>query len=642
MLQELESEAAVQKVLSSSSGLERPAEFCQVKKIIPSLFDRIPPFQRYRLGALLADFSRVATETDTPNEIYGAVNALLLQVLEFDRIAIRFVDPGSSTLTDTFVSGYPIGAWGANSTRPISGTITEAVFESGQPILITNCNDDAVLRRYPNLKISSSALPSLICVPMMNGETVVGVVLIRSSRVRAYSGRDLNILRQMTAHFTPALISSREWAVTQKEVHDRTVLAEIGRLASSTTDIGSVWEQIVGSALKLIHFDRMVLAIVEEDGETITDRFVYGVRLENWDENPQRKKLKVPADWVMRSMGTQVVEKKENDAAHLDLLGYVMSERTGLKTAMYAPLMGSDQVIGTVSLRSLKENAFAEKDRLLFEQIVEQISGSVASAELYRRSQRLTREMESRVRLELENKKLEQLNQTKARFISMVSHELRTPLTSVIAFTDIIGQNRDGSLNERDLAHLSIVKRNGSRLKLLIEDLLVMSEMDSGDISTANLEFSLKESIEQLADSIDPILAAKNQTLVTSFSNPGIILVSDRIRLEQILANLLSNASKYSDSYSEIKIDVIEQNGRVSISVIDYGDGIGEDEIPSLFNEFSRLDNEATKAAQGSGLGLAISRQLARALGGTLEVSSKKGEGSIFTVVIPDHLSKAV
>ncbi len=612
-----------------------------MRKYLGYISDFVPALRRRRLVNLLDEFSRRAKETDSPDAFYANVNALLSELLDFDRLAIRFVDSESSTYTDTYVVGHQVHLWGDSGTHTLTGSASGAVVETGEPLVLNDCSEPEVLDRFPDLRVNARRLPSLVCVPLLHEGRVAGTINLRSTKARAYPDRAVQTLEAIAKRLAPELVNSEQWSMSRREAHERTVLADIERLTGSTIDFGEVWDEFVAAVNGLIHFDRMVLAVIDEDGETIVDRFVYGLRIENWDENPERPRIKVPAHGVIRTMRAEVLTKEQNDAAHIDLMGYVMSEQTGLKSAMFAPIIAGDRAIGTISVRALEENAFSEADRLLFERIATRIGAAVVAAELYSRSVRLADEMHSRVGLEMENRKLEEMNRAKVWFISMVSHELRTPLTSIIAFTDLLGRNRDKNLSKRELAQIAAVKRNGSRLRLLIEDLLAMSEIEAGEIGVVRSQFSMQETIGQLADSIKPLLDAKGQRLVTEFSDPEINVTTDRSRVEQIVSNLVSNASKYSVQDDEIHVRVTLDGDNVKIAVVDHGDGIDEDDLATLFDEFSRLDNEVTKSNEGTGLGLAITRRLANALGGTIEVASERGKGSTFTVTLPVALKKA-
>ncbi len=612
-----------------------------MQSVLSTIFDHVPPLRRLGTQRHFANFTRDAAGAQSPDDLYAAVHSLLSLLVRFDRAVVRYVDMSAGTFSDTFVTGISVGAWKLHATRPVEGTATEVAVQTGEPVVIADCADPSVAETYAGLGMSASLLPSLVCVPVIYDGKAVGAILLRSSRRDAFSKRSAERLVAVANHIAPVLVKSQDWTTAVRQSDEQVLLTKIAGLVGSTIDLGEVWDRFVDLVGEMIQFDRMVLALIQEDTATISDRFVYGVPVKNWDEKPDRKVIPLPAGGVMESRQARSMSMKQNDEAHLELLGYKMSEVTGLKSVMFAPLFAGDRVLGVLSIRSLKDHAYDEQDCLLFEKITTLLGGPVAVDELYSRSLKLVNEMKSRVHLETENTKLEEMNQAKARFISMVSHELRTPLTSIIAFTDIIGRNKRGTLSDRDLMHIDVVKRNGSRLRLLIEDLLAMSEIESGDISIIRSEFSLDESIRQLADSVAPILSAKNQKLVTEFSVPGVRLTTDRNRVEQIISNLVSNASKYSDEDTEIKIRVTPNGGTVRIAVIDNGTGIEEHEIPRLFDEFSRLDNDITRKNQGSGLGLAISRRLANALGGTVEVESKKGEGSTFTVELPVELPRA-
>jgi PAS domain S-box-containing protein len=236
------------------------------------------------------------------------------------------------------------------------------------------------------------------------------------------------------------------------------------------------------------------------------------------------------------------------------------------------------------------------------------------------------------------NRSLQEMNVTKALFISTISHELRTPLTSILAFSELLQRSKTVASSERDVKHLNAILRSGERLKALINDLLDLSEIESDVMRIRASIFMLDEVVRGVTETVGPMLERKSQRILTSEFDSTVNLMSDRERFEQILINLISNASKYSDHGTEIRIDVVTDPTHLRISVIDKGEGIDSGQFESIFEAFGRVDNEVTRSNQGSGLGLAISRRLARAMGGDVEVESAPGVGSRFTVVLPRTL----
>ena len=606
-----------------------------------SIIRRINLFQQYRLNKLLAEFSRTAGECETPLDVFEEMNSLLARLLDFDRISIRFVDPDTVTIRDEFVGGIPVQGFARNSTHLLSGTVTADVMSSGKPLIISNCGDESALALYPNLKTSGEALPSLLSVPLIYRGRSVGSMQLRSRRKGAFSAGHAGLVQTAAAHITPTVVNAHQLARLQREVQERDALAEIGRAASATIDFGQVWEQFVSSVKSLVPCDRLVVALMAEDSESLTDRYVYGIPLPDFDDRPTRTLDGLLPQQTILERRAEISSTKANDEFSLRVMGYKISERTGLRSAMFAPLIAGDRAIGTLNVRSVQPDAYSAQDLELFERLAMQIGGSVGAAEYHSRTVRLAAEKTARAELELENEKLAETNKTKSRFISRMSHELRTPLTSIMAFTDIVRRDRSNSLSEKDRKHLDVIKRNGQRLKEMIDDLLELSNFETGDLQVGKSEFILQDSINRVTTTVRPMIEVRSQRLITNSPGEEIRLVSDRDRIEQILSNLVSNACKYSGEYSEIRLVVTVSDETVSIAVVDSGAGIDEHEMPALFSEFSRLDNEVTRTVPGTGLGLAISRKLARALGGDVEVSSKKGEGSVFVLTLPVEMPLA-
>ncbi len=241
----------------------------------------------------------------------------------------------------------------------------------------------------------------------------------------------------------------------------------------------------------------------------------------------------------------------------------------------------------------------------------------------------------AKAELEATNRRLVELSETKSIFLSTISHELRTPLTAVLAHSDLIKRRQACSGNEKDLQHIEVILRGGERLKSLIDDLLDVSDFESTVMRIRESRFFINDAVSSAIDSIAPVTAPKHQRIVLEQCSPDAQIVNDRERFEQILGNLLSNASKYSVDGSVIRVVAYIDGNAVKVSVNDQGEGIDQSNLFSLFEPFYRGDDELTRSTQGAGLGLTISRSLARAMRGDLEVSSELGTGSTFTFGLP-------
>jgi signal transduction histidine kinase len=229
----------------------------------------------------------------------------------------------------------------------------------------------------------------------------------------------------------------------------------------------------------------------------------------------------------------------------------------------------------------------------------------------------------------------EQSAKAKDQFVSQVSHELRTPLTSIRGYLELLLDHDadDVSAADRD-KYLAIIDRNAVRLLSLVEDLLLVAQMDDSGFTLDETEFDLVELLAEAVETARPV-ADKRQIKLQARSKTKLPLLGDRVRLTQVIDNLLSNALKFTPEGGEITLDTTGSNGNVRLVVADTGVGMRPDEISRLFERFYRTDAATTQAIQGSGLGLSISKTIVEAHGGTITADSQLGVGTSMTIELP-------
>ncbi|OWY28785.1 response regulator [Herbaspirillum robiniae] len=231
---------------------------------------------------------------------------------------------------------------------------------------------------------------------------------------------------------------------------------------------------------------------------------------------------------------------------------------------------------------------------------------------------------------------LERANQYKSEFLANMSHELRTPLNSTLILAKLLADNKQGNLTDEQVRFAQTISSAGNDLLALINDILDLSKMEAGKLDIVSESFA----VAKLADELSAIFAVTAQHKGLGFKvqvEPGLPprMETDMQRLGQILKNLLSNAIKFTEK-GEVTLTVHSAaDGRVAFSVRDTGIGIGEDQHQFIFEAFRQADGSTHRKYGGTGLGLSISRDLARLLGGDIRVQSKPGEGSIFTLTLP-------
>ncbi len=238
---------------------------------------------------------------------------------------------------------------------------------------------------------------------------------------------------------------------------------------------------------------------------------------------------------------------------------------------------------------------------------------------------------------EIQNK-AEQLAVTtryKSEFMANMSHELRTPLNSILLLSRLIAENPQKNLSDNQVEYAKVIQSSGNGLLRLIDEILDLSRIESGKMSLEFQDVHVDEVAEGLKAIFEPIAAEKKiQFVVTKAADVPEKIETDRLRLEQILRNLISNAIKFTDSGS-VSLSINGDGHTISFTVSDTGIGIPEDKQQIIFEAFQQADGSTKRKYGGTGLGLSISRELAKLLNGEIKLNSREGEGSQFTLVIP-------
>ena len=226
----------------------------------------------------------------------------------------------------------------------------------------------------------------------------------------------------------------------------------------------------------------------------------------------------------------------------------------------------------------------------------------------------------------------ERLELVRQEFLSNVSHELRTPLTSIMAFVETLesGAKEDPESCQR---FLSIIRKNASRMHMLIDDILELTAIEGGHVQLRAEPVDLHALVNEVYASLTNQAQARNITLQNDVA-AGVMVHADSRRLEQMLTNLVDNGIKFSHEHGTVSISH-ESGARDRILVKDEGDGIPAQHLERLFERFYRADRARSREMGGTGLGLAIVKHLALLHGGEVTVESELGKGSTFTLHLP-------
>ncbi|MEC7520759.1 MAG: response regulator [Myxococcota bacterium] len=234
-------------------------------------------------------------------------------------------------------------------------------------------------------------------------------------------------------------------------------------------------------------------------------------------------------------------------------------------------------------------------------------------------------------------REVEEAARLKSEFLANFSHEIRTPLNGIIGYCDLLGQEEGERLTAHGRRDLTTIRRNAKTLLALINDILDLSKIESGQIDVVTEDVKLPDVFEECAATVRERLKNKDVELRVVVEDGADVARTDGLKLRQILLNLLTNAVKFTE-LGEIHARARRAGDDLEIVVEDTGVGIPPEQLESIFEKFRQVDGSFTRTAGGTGLGLAIVRELTRLLGGRVEVESLLGRGTTFRVSLPGVL----
>lgn len=312
-----------------------------------------------------------------------------------------------------------------------------------------------------------------------------------------------------------------------------------------------------------------------------------------------------------------------------------------LETAVYAPIKFGDNLEGV--LTAVFDVPLEKEDLSLINQATQQLGVALSNAGAYESTNLLAKELELRNKalteqktlLQKQKKALIEANRLKSEFLANTTHELRTPLNAIIGYTGLIRDGVYGKISKDQEEALKGIDESAQSLLGLINQTLDYAKIESKQMPLVISEVDLTDLIHKTVSAAQGLTKDKPYKIETHLPPDPAVKHCDDGKIKQILTNLLSNAVKFTDTGKvEVSLET-SPGGHAIIKVKDTGVGIAPEDQQIIFEAFRQIDGSSTRAAGGTGLGLAISKKLTILFGGKLEVNSRPGEGSVFTLTIP-------
>jgi PAS domain S-box-containing protein len=295
----------------------------------------------------------------------------------------------------------------------------------------------------------------------------------------------------------------------------------------------------------------------------------------------------------------------------------------GLKSAIAVPLIARERRFGAMSIGlSESTHRYDATDLKLVEELARRIAVSLDNARLFAEAR------DARSAADLANR-------AKGEFLAAMSHELRTPLNAIGGYAELLELELSGPVTDLQREQLGRIRRSQAHLLGIINDLLNFSRIEAGHVEYRIRPVSVREVLESVAVMITPQAALRGVRFEADPCDASLSMSADAVKVQQILLNLLSNAIKFTKSGGLVRLHCRASGDRALLLVTDSGSGIPAEQLESIFEPFVQLGRSLSSQREGTGLGLTISRDLARAMGGDITVSSTPGVGSIFSLSLP-------
>ena len=475
---------------------------------------------------------------------------------------------------------------------------------------------------------------TFMAVPMLKENEPIGAFLLARQEIRPFTDKQIALVTSFANQAVIAIENTRLLTELRqrtdelgRSVGELRALGEVSQAVNSTLELETVLSTIVSKAVQLSNTEAGAIYVLDERDREFHLRATYGMDQELIDALSQRH-IGFDESNVTLALANrepiQVADLRDDPPSELNDLIL----RAGYRARLMAPLFRGADIVGLLVVRRRTPGAFPQNTVDLIKTFAAQSVLAIQNARLFHEIDEKSRE-------------LEVAGQHKSQFLANMSHELRTPLNAIIGYSEILQEEAADADQNEIVPDLKKIESAGRHLLGLINDILDLSKVEAGRMEVFLEDVELVPLLEEVRALIGPLAEKNGNVLDLKLAEDIGTIHTDRTKLKQSLLNVLSNGSKFTENgrltlAAERFADNTDRP-MVRFAISDTGIGMTEEQLGRLFQAFSQADASTTKKYGGTGLGLAISRQFCQLLGGDITVTSRPGEGSTFTIMLPTH-----
>jgi len=357
-------------------------------------------------NALLAEIGRILSSSPNIDEVFGLFSKAVTKLIPCDRIAVNIINFQRDASCIRYVGGMDIPDRRAGENIPLAGTAISEVIRLKSSLLIQPKDEkeaEEVTGRFPKLLTNFTAgIRSIIMAPLVAEDRIIGVLNLRTNRPQAYSDQDVRLAESIASQIAGAVANAQLYAErrqaeealrkseeeARKLAQENELVAEIGKIISSTLDIKEVYERFAGEMRKLIPFERMAMNVIDPKSHTFAIPYISGRPIEGREEGKIYPLAGTGTERILRTRTSIFIDEENREAILSEAPGLVRVIEAGFQSVIMVPLISKKEVIGTLNLQLTQPGGYTADDLRLAERISSQIAGAVANSLLYEQHQR--------------------------------------------------------------------------------------------------------------------------------------------------------------------------------------------------------------------------------------------------------------